>query len=420
MKRLKLGAFMLSLTGMLLGCTTEEETSVSAGANNGGGEGDAGDEPVQPTNSAILIAGQVYNPGDEYLTYVGIFPEVPEGNVSFGGNFREFGNANTFVHEGRVFVEQDGVMERFDVSEDLQLVAGDPPNRFSWTEFGIAGANSSYSVFISATRAYTFSPDLGVIVVWNPDTMRRTGVIDLEYPERPEGMETWASDGYVIGDKVVWNVFSGNFDTAKPYPAITLAIADAHSDAPVTFVEDPRCLPGGPSFLDENGDYYVHGAGFFGYFYAYGEFPEDTGTCVLRMNAGESEIDPDYRLDYEEATGSPVSTFWIGMNDDQYLTYSWDPSVPYPESPDDFWTGEGLHPILVDLAEGTAEPYPDLEAFSDIDGRTRIIDGVSYFQASETGYDVGGNTDVVELHPDGIRQKFHLNAGFLLELERVR
>lgn len=385
----------------------------SGGAGSEGGEGGGGSGPE--SHSAVLVAGQAYTPED-YLTYVRVFPEVPEGDFDFG-SFREFGNANVSVHEGRVFVEQDGVMQRFDVSEDLELVDGP---RFTWADFGISSANASYTVFISATRAYTFAPQLGIIVVWDPDEMVRTGVIELELPEGREGLDTWASDGYVIGDKVVWNVFSGDWDTPRPYPGLTLAIADAHANDPPIFVEDSRCLPGGPSFVDENGDYYVHGAGYFGYFYAYGQdLPDGIDTCILRVKAGETDFDPDYELDYETVTGTPVNTPWIQVTGDQYITRAWDPSVPFPESQDDFWV-EPLRPLLVDQGEGTSEPYPDLEGFFDIDGVTRIVDGVSYFQISETGYDVGGNAEVVELHPDGTRPKFRLTAGFLLALERVR
>lgn len=64
-------------------------------------------------------------------------------------------------------------------------------------------------------------------------------------------------------------------------------------------------------------------------------------------------------------------------------------------------------------------PYPDLEGVISIDGTAREVDGVSYYQVNEEGYVEGGNVDVVELHPDGVRQKFHLD-GFLLGLERVR
>jgi hypothetical protein len=380
----------------------------SPGSNGGG-------EPDSATNPAVLVAGQVYNPGEEYLTYVGIYPEVPQGDVDFG-DFREFGNANVTVHDGRVFVEQEGVMQRFSVNGKLELVDGP---RFTWKDLGISSANATSTVFISATRAYTFAPQLGVIVVWDPEAMKRTATIALDFPERPEGMDTWAYDGRVVGDKVIWNVFSGNFETSVPHPAVMLAIAPAHSDAPPTFVEDSRCLPGGPSFLDENGDYYVHGGGYYGYFYAFGGI-QDSRTCALRVKAGTTEFDLDYLLDYEAVTGSYVNTPWIGVTEGQYVTRAWDPSVPIPEIADDFWGAKADRSMLVDQGSGTAVPYPAMDGFFDIDGQTRIVDGVSYFQLSKTGYEVGGNTDVVELHPDGIRQKFQLSGGFLLELARVR
>jgi hypothetical protein len=388
-----------------------------AGALSSACSSDAPEEegPGQTSQSAVLLAAEVLTP-DDFLTYVGIFPEVPRGDVDFD-DFREFGNANVYVNEGRVFVEQDGVVQRFDVNDELKLVDGP---RFSWADFGIATANASYTVFVSSTRAYSFAPDLDVIVIWNPETMERTGAIELEYPARPEGMETWANDGYLVGDKVIWNVFSGDFDNITVYPAVTLVIADANSDAPPTFVEDSRCLPGGPSFVADNGDYYVHGAGFFGYFYAYGEPADGVGTCELRVKAGEVEFDPDYRVDYEAATGSAINTPWIGLGGNQYFTRAWDPDVALPEVPDDFWAGEGLRPLVVDQADGSSKPYPDLNNVFDVDGVTRIVDGVSYFAIADDERAPGGSCDVVELHPDGIQQGFHMDGGYLKALERVR
>ena len=216
------------------------------------------------------------------------------------------------------------------------------------------------------------------------------------------------------------NVFSGSFETNLAYPAITLVVADAHTDAAPEFVEDSRCLPGGPSFVDTNGDYYVHGAGFFGLFYAYGNPPEGTGTCALRVKAGETQFDPDYALSYEDVTGSAINTPWIGLGSGRYFTRAWDPKVAIPESSDDFWVGEGLKPLLVDDAEGTAEPYPDLEGVYDVDGVTRIIDGVSYFGTADADREPGGSSDVIELHPSGAKQKFHLVGGYLGSLARIR
>lgn len=402
---MKIRGHFLSAAALLFG-------ALSSGCSS---DSEPAEEPGEESKSAILLAAGAVTP-DDFLTYVRVYPEVPEGDIDLA-DFREFGNANVYVNAGAAFVEQDGVMQRFEVTDDLKL---EPGARFSWTDFGITTANASYTVFISSTRAYTLAPELGVIVVWDPESMERTGVIELEYPERPEGMETWANDGYVVGDKVIWNVFSGSFEESTIYPALTLVIADANTDDAPKFVEDSRCLPGGPSFVDGKGDYYVHGAGYFGYFYAYGDPPSGTGTCVLRVKAGETEFDADYRLDYEEATGSPINTPWIGLGENQYVTRAWDSSVALPEAPDEFWGGAGLQSLLVDPVAGTSEPYPDLQGVLDVDGVTRIIDGVSYFATSDDERMPGGSCDVVELHPDGTKPKLHIKGGYLGTLARVR
>ena len=370
-----------------------------------------GDEPT--VSPAIMIVGQIYSP-EGYNTYVGVLPEIPQGEVDFA-SFRELGNANVFTSGGYVFVEEDGIMQRFSVDDDLRLVDGP---RFSWQDFGIGEINATSTVFVSPERAYSFAPGLDVVIVWNPETMERTGNLDVGFPERPDGMETFATDGYVVGDKVIWNVFSGNWDTITPYPAVTLVIADAEDDEPVRVVEDDRCLPGGPASVDDEGNYYVQAGAFYGYFMAYGDVASDARTCVLRVNAGEGQPDPDFLIDYQELTGSYVSDPWFNISGDQFFARSWDPEVAFPD-PEHFYDNAALRPLIIDISEGTTRPYPDLSDVKTIDGVTRIVDGVSYFQLSQTGYVENGNTDVVELREDGIVPRFHLN-GFLLGLDRVR
>jgi hypothetical protein len=372
--------------------------------------------PAQaPVGSAVMLVGQVYGP-DSYSTYVGVFAEVPEGDVDMS-SFREFGNANAYTSAGYVFVEEDGIMQRFSVDESLRLVDGP---RFSWQDFGIAAINTTYTVFVSAQRAYTFAPELGVIIVWNPATMERTGTLPIDLPARPAGMETFAYDGHRVGDHVFWNVFSGNWDSITPYPSVTLVIAGAAADdEPVRIVEDSRCLPGGPARVDENGDYYLNAGGYYGYFLAYGDVDPAARTCMLRVRAGQTTFDPDFLVDYQELTGSYVSDPWFHVSGSQYVSRSWDPAMRFPAVPDDFWEGAALRPLLVDTVANTAVPYPSLAGAKAVDGTTREVDGVSYYQLSQTGYIENGNTDVVELHPDGIIPRFHLD-GFLLGLERVR
>lgn len=411
---------------VLAACGGSDDTMVTGLASGGTAgtgaapspEPEANENPpanTSPTNSAVMVVGQVYSP-EGYNTYVAALPEVPEGEVDFA-RFREFGNANATTHGGYVFVEQDGIMQRFSVTEELELVDGP---RFSWQDFGIGAINATSTVFVSSDRAYTMSPDLGVIIVWNPEEMVRTGTLPFEMPERPAGMETFANDGYLVGDKVIWSLFSGNFDTISAYPAVTLVVADASSDTePARVLEDSRCLPGGPAHVDDAGNYYVHGAGFYGYFVAYGDAGPDARGCALRVGAGQRDIDPDFVLDYQALTGSPVNEPWIHVSGSQYVTRAWDPAIPFPEVPDEFWGNAALRPLLIDTAVGTAVPYPDLVTGEAIDGVTREVDGVSYYQLSQTGYVERGDTDVVELTPEGIRPKFHL-SGFLLGLGRIR
>ena len=393
-----LRGFLLAASVSAAGCSDHESNAPSGGSGE---------------NPAVMVVGQAYTP-EEYLTYVGVFPDVPEGDIDFE-HFREFGNANAYTHGGYVFVEEAGEVKRFEVNQDLELVDGPI---LSWSNYGIAEANASYTVFASEQRAYTFAPDLGVVLVWDPELMELTSTLELDLPARPQSMETWAYDGRLVGDQLIWNVFSGDFEAPTQYPAVTLAITDANSDAPVRFIEDDRCLGGGPSSVDENGNYNVQAGAYYGYFYAYGN---DAGarTCMLRVNQGEAELDPDFSLDYEELTGSGVTDLWLPLGNGRYIVRAWDPEVSYPESPDDFWDNEALHSLLVDTRTKQVTPYPDLEGVVSIDGTARDVDGISYYQLNEAGYVEGGNVDVVELHADGVRPKFHLD-GFLLGLERIR
>jgi hypothetical protein len=140
---------LLGLTApalVLAACGGSDDTELMRPLPEGREVAPAGDQPdAAPATPAVMVVGQVYAPED-YFTYVGVFADVPEGEVSFDG-FREFGNANAYTSGGYIFVEQDGIVQRFSVDEDLQIVDGP---RFSWQEFGVAGINTTSTVFACA------------------------------------------------------------------------------------------------------------------------------------------------------------------------------------------------------------------------------------------------------------------------------
>jgi hypothetical protein len=393
-------------------CGSDEATVVAPGGEGAmpSGPDDPGGDPRAP---AILIAGVLVAP-DNINVYVGAFPDVPRGELDYS-RLREFGNANVYTGNGYVFVEEGGVVSRFSVGDDYDLVPGP---RMSWTNYGFAEANQSYIVFGSPTRAYAFVPPIGLVIVWNPETMEITGTLPLDLPTPPDGFETYAYDGLVVGDKVVWNVLTANWETYEMDPGVLLAMTDATEDAPLRFVRDDRCLAGGTSLADAEGNLYVHAGGNLGVFAAYSPDP-DVRTCMLRMNAGEDTFDPDFMADYRALTGSYVSYPWVHVAGNQYLVKRWDPAVPLPESPDDYWDNPALSPFLVDTETGAMEPYPDVAGGLFMSGIPYVIDGVSYFEVSESGAVEGGTTDVVMLTPEGTAPQFHMN-GTLSALARIR
>jgi hypothetical protein len=278
-------------------------------------------------------------------------------------------------------------------------------------------------VFVSPTRAYSLSSALDEVLVWNPEEMLITGSIPMTMPERPAAMESFAyySPGVVVGDKVFWEIVSVDSAENIQYPATTLAIANVGDEEPIRFVEDERCVGGGGPYVDARGDYYVRSGAMWGQYAAFGAGSENVRTCMLRVRAGQQSFDPDFLVDFRELTGSYVNFPWYHVSDTRYVAHAWDPAVPLPTL-DDYYAADAstrFRQLLVDVEARTAQPYPDLAGGKVISSDEFKIDGVSYYQLSETGYVPGGTTDIVELRPEGITRRFHV-MGSLWQLARIR
>jgi hypothetical protein len=172
---------------------------------------------------------------------------------------------------------------------------------------------------------------------------------------------------------------------------------------------------------DAQGDYYVRAGALWGQYAAYGEGSESVRTCLLRIAAGEEQFDPDYLLDFRELTGSYVNYPWFHVTGSQYLALAWDPAQALP-SVDEFYlpdTTALFRPLLVDVDARTAAPYPAVAGGKLISSDEFQVDGVSYYQLSQTGYVDGGTADIVELRPEGVVPRFHV-PGSIWALARIR
>lgn len=381
-----------------LGESDGEESEQTDGA---GGEG-MSSGPAE-TSPAVLVGVFVRNPDGRNI-YVGAVPEVPTGELDWS-DFLEFGDVDVSTYGGYVFVweREPATMTRLTVAEDLQLTAGPT---LSFLNQGVSGGAST--VYISATRAYTLSPALDLVVIWDPQAMLITGTLEMTPPERAEGLNTFAGQGYVAGGAVIWPLMSTNWDGEGYHPAAAVAIASATTESPVRIVEDARCVGSDGAHVDTNGDLYLRAGGYWGSAAAYGDRAAETRTCVLRIKADAATFDPDFLVDISELTGSYVNFPWFHVEGSQYLAQVWASEVAFPDDIDEFWDGAGLSPLLVDIDSGESVPYPDVANRTMVSSSEFKLDGVSYYQLSETGTAVGGSTDVVELRPDGITTRFTL------------
>jgi len=408
------------VAGFAPGCSNDDETQVEVGLGASQPAAPAGDEPSAELSPAVLVVGFV--PGvDSANLYAAALPELPTGDVEYSG-YREFSASEAYMYTsgGYVFFwnGEDRTMTRFSVDADYQLVDGPT------ISFANQIPGSSHHTFISPTRAYTLSRDLDQVLVWNPETMEITGSIPITLPDRPATMVSFPyySPGVVVGDRVIWDIVTVDETNNVPFRNTTLAIASTLSDEPVRFIEDGRCVGGGGGRADAEGNYYVRAGALWGQYAAYGAGSEGVRTCLLRARAGEDSFDPDYLLDFQELTGTYVNYPWYHVEGSRYLALAWDPALPLP-SLDEFYapdTSALFRPLLVDIDARTAVPYPDLAGGKVISSDEFTIDGVSYYQFSQTGYAVDdGSTDIVELRPEGIVQRFHV-PGSIWQLARIR
>jgi hypothetical protein len=369
-------------------------------------EADSPRDRTDGTTPAVLVGVFVQTP-DARNIYIGAVPEVPEGELDYS-DFVELGNVDVMTYGGWVFAsDRDAsTLTRFGVRDDYSLFQYE--KKLSFLDYSSAGNFEGDEIaFISEHRAYMLPAELDVVVVFDPSTMQITGTIPMDPPDVPEGFSSFAHSPTVIGDRVVWQIVSTNDDAREIHHAVTLAVADANTDAPVRYISDERCAGANGGHLDERGDYYVRADAYWGKFAAYGEHADEVQTCILRLRSGGSEFDPDYSVSMESLTGSRISWPWFHVEGSQYIAWAWKPDQALPADEDEYWLTRGFQPLLVDLESGNSEPYPDLEGTIIVSSAERTLDGVAYYERSEVGYVGAENSaEIVELRPSGIVRKF--------------
>ena len=159
-------------------------------------------------------------------------------------------------------------------------------------------ANNSANnlVKLSSTKAYLSLAGLGLIYIFNPETMQKTGEINLTslgiQDNNPDIGIMIERDGYVFAGL---SQMVGGWTSPENYKQADVAVIDTKTDKLVKMISektsgfsqatrpiDPKSL-----FMDEKGDIYISCLGNFGMVAGH-------KAGILRIKKGETDFDPTY------------------------------------------------------------------------------------------------------------------------------
>jgi hypothetical protein len=220
----------------------------------------------------------------------------------------------------------------------------------------------------------------GTTIIWNPSTMQIVGDIPAPDEFLRSGWSFESSPAAVRDGLLFRTVSWVNYDEALYSTDFLLAIYDVETDEIVDMIEETRCpVPGNLVHLDEQKNIYfsnwvwpVAGAIMRG-------APEP---CVLRINAGETAFDHDWRLRYQDLTDGRHGAMFTYLEDGQALVAAfYDERTSWDEETDP-WSYVGSlnwRVWTVDIENRTGAPLEGLDfnggAFTParLDGRQYLM-----------------------------------------------
>lgn len=253
---------------------------------------------------------------------------------------------------------------KYEVGEDLSLTELDTVNFMS------TGASriDIGQVWISPTKAYFLWGGTLMGVVWNPSTMVIEDTIDLSGAELDgyEGLMllqgVFLFEHAVHEDRAFVSTLYSSGSDGIYYPGMNVVVFDTENDEVLKVISDDRCYGASTMVKDDNGDIYVSSYGYAGRIFQ-AEGYDYKPTCILRINAGEDEFDPDFFVSFPDLMGGKESTRWYPVNGRYSYTIAIDRAdLEASEQP---FNTEG-EIWMVDIVERTAkkvEGLPNSSAF---------------------------------------------------------
>jgi hypothetical protein len=367
--------------------------------------------PSSGKAEAVMLSVFARTPDGSNL-YVGVYPELPKEAPDRARMLEVAGASLAQAFNGYVYVwnGEEARYTRYAVDDELGL---EPAGSLSFQQLGVSG--NVQTIFVSSRLAQTMTDSLDIIS-WDPSEMEIERVSPPEELEDPDYPRVEYGEPELFGDFVAWPVLWSDYDNLRFKPEVGVVLSALEGDAPPKVVRDSRCGAGWELFVDDTGDLYVTGTGYFGLAHFFGDDPSSyPNDCVLRIRSGQSAFDADYYLDLNETTGSPAVYHTWQVSDRTLLGAVWDPQDEAPQTDDAYWSAPLLRKLVL-IEEGESRAFaeiPKSAVWSTVDHR---LDGVLYMLSSEGLVDAEGPSDarstLYEITASGARAVLSLPGEF--------
>lgn len=310
---------------LALGCSSDSEP-VEKGSSTARGD------------SAIAYALMIRNP-EGFTDYLMASEEVPTGTLDTSRGL-ELPGGNYYTDDSAVYYwnfEKSSV-QRYVVNRSLEIVLDG--------ELSMSAYTGGTPVFFSATEAYFIDVSDGLLIKFNPEAMELTG--EIEVPELVrDGLVGNVNRAVKVGDRILATIVYTDPDFTRAAEDSTVAIAlEPASDQPLQILRDERAVSADGAFADDAGNFYAIADGGAGYFSLVQG--QSVDPRLIRVKAGEKQVDPDYLLDLGELLGAHTLNGLWPYRDTKFVVQAWTGSADEVVTADDLDVKPGWEWFVVD------------------------------------------------------------------------
>ncbi len=219
---------------------------------------------------------------------------------------------------GNVYVgpRTEPTLLRFSVDDNLALTQ---TGSLSVMAYGASFIDIGFIPDIGPAKAYYLAGPTQKAVIIDPTTMTIKGDFDISGAQRNGFMGKALHQGIfqyeetVVGNRAFESTVSSTSMPVAFYPKMTVSVYDTTNDKLLKVIEDDRCY--GPSTMvkAENGDVYVSSYSFSGKIYQTPGY-DYRPTCLLRINAGQDDFDPNFFVSFPDLLGGRECPRWYPVN----------------------------------------------------------------------------------------------------------